>query len=518
MGGDLATIRNQDEQDFILNAFANYGGIAHYLWIGLYDGDQAQNASDPAARRNEFSWVSGEPVTYTQWTDGEPNNFNNAGEFWGQLYPSGTWNDLSDIESWGANPLNGVVELVPNPSVPTFKEETPAGTGITVNPINVHDGTPAPVQITFDRVTQSGVTTVTEPPPLENPIGFSLAPVAGGNGIYVDIKTSATFSGRAKICFTYDDSHLTPAEESALRLFHYVETTGTWADITTGVDTTANQVCGETESFSPFTLVLSHAPVITALNVPPGILALNTPVQISATFTDKDSIDQHQAQVDWGDGITTSATIDEANHVVSAAHSYAQSGLHNIVLTLTDGANNSASASAQVQLDAVPVANPDTAATTINKPISFAAGSLAFNDIDSDGDTPTVISVSGPSSKGGTLSFIGGVVTYTPPNNYMGNDTFTYDIQDGRGSTATGTVTVTIAPPSIVSPGSITTQSDHTILVKFPGKARSTYLIQSSSDGSTWTNLGMATAAVTGAFSIVDTSKVVGRAYRAYIP
>src|SRR5882724_10250929 len=37
MGGHLATVRNQAEQDWIYDIFANYGGTVHLLWIGLND-------------------------------------------------------------------------------------------------------------------------------------------------------------------------------------------------------------------------------------------------------------------------------------------------------------------------------------------------------------------------------------------------------------------------------------------------------------------------------------------------
>ena len=45
----------------------------------------------------------------------------------------------------------------------------------------------------------------------------------------------------------------------------------------------------------------------------------------------------------------------------------------------------------------------------------------------------------------GTVTLVGGVVTYTPDPDYFGTDTFTYTISDGNGGTDTATVTVNVA-------------------------------------------------------------------------
>jgi hypothetical protein len=59
------------------------------------------------------------------------------------------------------------------------------------------------------------------------------------------------------------------------------------------------------------------------------------------------------------------------------------------------------------------------------------------------GETLTVTAVT-PGSNGGTVSLVGGVVSYTPAANVSGTETFTYTITDGNTGTATATVTMTI--------------------------------------------------------------------------
>jgi hypothetical protein len=131
MGGHLATVRNEQEQNFIYSTFGQYGGTFRHLMIGLYDGDRLHNALNPVSRRSEFSWVSGEPVSYSNWLHNEPNNINGSGEFWAHLFaPSfvgddgsvvtsigGLWNDVSLGTGFGGAPLNGVVEVI-EPAAP----------------------------------------------------------------------------------------------------------------------------------------------------------------------------------------------------------------------------------------------------------------------------------------------------------------------------------------------------------------------------------------------------------------
>jgi hypothetical protein len=114
--GRLATVRNEAEQDWIFQTFGSWGGAQRNLWIGLHDPDPSSNATDPAVRRGEFVWVSGEGVTFTRWDASEPNNSWQDGipEAYVQIWRpglgnSGTWNDLpNDPSPFYA--VHGVVE------------------------------------------------------------------------------------------------------------------------------------------------------------------------------------------------------------------------------------------------------------------------------------------------------------------------------------------------------------------------------------------------------------------------
>jgi hypothetical protein len=78
------------------------------------------------------------------------------------------------------------------------------------------------------------------------------------------------------------------------------------------------------------------------------------------------------------------------------------------------------------------------------------------NDSDPDGDTLTISAFDNPSAQGGTVAFGDSVLLYTPAAGFMGTDTFSYTVSDGRGGTDSATVTVQVqhtvpgnSPPTI---------------------------------------------------------------------
>ena len=77
LGGYLATIRNQDEEDWVVARFGAFGGQQRLLWIGLTD----------TAKKFHFSWSSGESSSYTAWAQSEPNNAGRGEDFVAIYYP-----------------------------------------------------------------------------------------------------------------------------------------------------------------------------------------------------------------------------------------------------------------------------------------------------------------------------------------------------------------------------------------------------------------------------------------------
>ena len=111
LGGHLATVRNVAEDRWLSSTFGSSNGA---LWIGLTD----------SRKTRQYTWVSGEPVSYRNWSGGQPDNRPADGgtELYVHLWPGahthpGQWNDYSDSDTVLGFPLHGVVEVVPLESV-----------------------------------------------------------------------------------------------------------------------------------------------------------------------------------------------------------------------------------------------------------------------------------------------------------------------------------------------------------------------------------------------------------------
>ncbi len=89
-----------------------------------------------------------------------------------------------------------------------------------------------------------------------------------------------------------------------------------------------------------------------------------------------------------------------------------------------------------------PIAVNDAVVTDEDVAVS---GSVLGNDSDPDGNDLTALLIDDPDN--GTLQFnADGTFTYTPNPDFNGVDEFIYQVDDGKGGTATATVTVTVNP------------------------------------------------------------------------
>ena len=120
----------------------------------------------------------------------------------------------------------------------TTTDAAGAGVPVTVRPSS-------DLNLTFSEVTASGATTSTPTSfPGATPFGFSFL------GDIIDISTTATFTGPIAVSLQYDEADLGSTPEDSLRLFHFEG--GSWADVTTHVDTQNNVIHGSVSSLSPF--------------------------------------------------------------------------------------------------------------------------------------------------------------------------------------------------------------------------------------------------------------------------
>lgn len=87
-----------------------------------------------------------------------------------------------------------------------------------------------------------------------------------------------------------------------------------------------------------------------------------------------------------------------------------------------------------------PIANPDTAQTSINTSVTL---NVLANDTDPEGDALTVTGITQPDN--GRANFnANGQVQYVPANGFLGTNTFTYTVTDSAGNSSIGTVTIQV--------------------------------------------------------------------------
>ena len=102
---------------------------------------------------------------------------------------------------------------------------------------------------------------------------------------------------------------------------------------------------------------------------------------------------------------------------------------------------------------------------TVNEDNTVIIDVLA-NDTDADGDSLSVSNVS--ADNGAVVINQDGTLRYTPNTNFHGTDTITYEVSDGQGGTATGTVAITVSPENddpIALADSVSTQEDTAVAI-----------------------------------------------------
>jgi hypothetical protein len=171
--------------------------------------------------------------------------------------------------------------------------------------------------------------------------------------------------------------------------------------------------------------------------------AFNTPVTIGVLANDSDPDGDTLSISAVTQPPSGTATISGATIAYTPVAGF--SGLDRFTYTISDGHGGTATANVVVtvtpQPNRPPVAIDDTATTLVGTPVTI---SVLANDSDPDGDALTIIGVTAPAN--GSVSATATQITYTPIARFVGTDTFSYTISDGRGGTATANVTVTVTP------------------------------------------------------------------------
>jgi len=226
-----------------------------------------------------------------------------------------TANDIPGCSiSGGVSVFDGLGGINAFQSVPTSTgTDIPVNTTLTfTDPIT---GQPhsSDVGITFDNVGTSGNTVVTVTSNAAGSLASNFAVSVGGyNAVYVDVSTTATFTGNVTVCGGYDDADNdgyldgTGVPETALHILHGEG--GTFVDRTVSQDLTANIICAEVSSLSPFVIavdvgtqvshdgvVLPVAPV--KITIPAGKTQIIKPVKVTVRNADLTESAGHTAKL-----------------------------------------------------------------------------------------------------------------------------------------------------------------------------------------------------------------------------
>jgi hypothetical protein len=210
-----------------------------------------------------------------------------------------------------------------------------AGTNVVAVPQGVNgDSAQTGVVLTFDSVQGDGEVrlAVLSEASINPPSGFQLA----GTNTAFDLTATVVFAG-VKVCVPY--SAALP-NEGALRLLHFDD--GAWVDITEpdSPDTANNLICGRTDSFSPFAVVLDVAPPTASPTQSP---AANDVGWNNANVT---------VSWNWADNVGL-APVDASNCPVASTSSGEGSALA-LAASCQDHAGALAEASYTVKVDMTP--------------------------------------------------------------------------------------------------------------------------------------------------------------------
>ena len=180
---------------------------------------------------------------------------------------------------------------------------------------------------------------------------------------------------------------------------------------------------------------INHLPVATAKSVS---ATEDTPLAITLEGSDPDNNSLTFSTVGGTAHGTLSGSAPNLTYTPAANYN----GNDQFTFKVNDGSLNSTVAIISITVAAVndaPVAVAKSASTSENTPVQ-----IALSETDADGDPLTYSLLTNPAK--GTLSGTAPNLTYSPQANFVGNDSFTYRVNDGTLNSVAATVSITVAP------------------------------------------------------------------------
>ncbi|RYF56503.1 MAG: DUF4082 domain-containing protein, partial [Comamonadaceae bacterium] len=154
-------------------------------------------------------------------------------------------------------------------------------------------------------------------------------------------------------------------------------------------------------------------------------------------------------------GVHGTAAFNAQTNTVSFTPTAGYTGPASFAYSISDGkggvATGTVSLNVTVPPNNAPVANNDSGYSTAqNNALTIQAASLLANDTDADGDTLTITGIVAGSATNGVATFNAQTnsISFAPTTGYTGLASFSYNVSDGRGGSATANVSLNVIPPA----------------------------------------------------------------------
>ena len=240
-----------------------------------------------------------------------------------------------------------------------------------------------------------------------------------------------------------------------------------------GTDTFTYQICdtGIPSKCDTATVTVEVLPVMPGNNPPIAVddaklTEVNTPISSTVATNDND-VDNLPAALTYSSvsnpahgTVTLSANGD---YTYTPTTGYIGSDFFTYSVCDPTGACDTASVSIAIipVINEAPVATNDITSTLLNTPVN---GTVITNDTDPNGDSLTVSTTPTTAPTKGTVTLQpDGSYVYTPNTGALGEDTFCYEISDGKGGLDTACVTIEIVAPIIPGNNPPVATNDNTL-------------------------------------------------------
>ena len=211
-------------------------------------------------------------------------------------------------------------------------------------------------------------------------------------------------------------------------------------------------------------------------------------------------------QVEFAVDGSTVATSEMTNGVARFSTSTLAHGAHVISARFVGDSQFSGCSNTLATLeiiDRAPVTGVMLLGTKLGLPLTLNVTNLMEMASDPEGDTITFTNISSTSANGGLVSVNSGIITYTPPTNATGSDSFSYRVADSLGLSTVGLVTIINSQSAtVITPVQMLTNGH--VVVYFAGAPGHSYTVRASADLSGWSDIGNVTADSNGAVRFED--------------